>query len=178
MEKPKRPRGRPSAAAKAKYDAEVKAFEEACSNAFVEAKLKQPHQKRRTHLKPDDDTLQTIFEFAKLDCPQREIAAVLHVSEYQLVQFMKEFPQAREAWEDGKEFHKIILRADQVELSKKNAVMGIFRGKNKLGQKDVSESTINVNTSVSEMTQEQLMEIAFGSGAAPKAAKPHQKTKH
>lgn len=178
MEKPKRPRGRPTAASKAKYEAELKAFDEARSNAFVEAKLQAPFAKRKTHLKPDDETLQTIFEFAKLDCPQREIAAVLHVSEYQLVQFMKDHPQAREAWEDGREFHKIILRADQVELSKKNAVMGIFRGKNKLGQKDVSETNVNVNTSVSEMTQEQLMEIAFGSGAAPKTAKPHQKTKH
>ena len=177
MEKPKRPRGRPTAESKAKYDAEMKAYEEHCSNAFVEAKLSEPHQKRKSGLKPDEDTLRTIFEFAKLDCPQREIAAVLHVSESTLITFMKNYPQAREAWEDGKEFHKIILRADQIELSKKNAVMGIFRGKNKLGQKDVSESNVNINTTVSEMSQDQLMEIAFG-GAGNADKRPHQKTKH
>ena len=61
-------------------------------------------------LSPNEKTVTLIRDLAKIQCTQREAAAVLRVHQDTFVDFMKAFPKAREAWDDGHEEGKQSLR--------------------------------------------------------------------
>lgn len=72
----------------------------------------------------------------QIHCTQAEVAAVLKVDEDTLVSFFRRVPEAREAYERGKETGKASLRRHQFKLAEKNATMAIFLGMNILDQQD------------------------------------------
>lgn len=171
---PPRRRGRPTkeeaAAREAAAQAATKKVDE--ENAFLDEKLSQPIKRRKTKLQPDDETLRTISELAKLFCTQEEIAAVLGVTKRTLSSFLGDNPEAHDAWEDGIQHAKISLRRKQLALADRNAPAAIFLGKNYLAQKDENHTNLNITKPAAEMTEEQLLEIA---SRAEKVKEPPKK---
>ena len=168
---PPRRRGRPTKEEAAAREAAVQAA--AAKNeeetAFLDELLAAPVQPRKTILQPDDDTLRALSEIAKLFGTQDEAASILGVAKRTLTNFLNEYPQARDVWEDGLQRAKVSLRRKQFALADKNAPAAIFLGKNYLGQKDENTTNLNVKSEVAQMTEEQLMEIAARAPAAPRA---------
>lgn len=139
--------------------------------------LRQP-VRRRTLLQPDEKTLSSISELAKLFCTQEEAAAVLGVNYRTFKRFLSECEEARDAWDDGLQFAKVSLRRKQFARCDKSDTMNIFLGKNYLDQRDEKHTTTTtINTPASAMTEEQLMEIAM-SGAKPAATEGKDKKVH
>lgn len=131
---------------------------------------------RRAALQTDEETLRTISELAKLLCTQKELGAVLGVSERTLNKFLSENEVAYAAWEDGMRFGKLSLRRKQFALADKNAPAAIFLGKNLLGQKDEHHTTTTVKQEAKELSEDELIEIA--KRGAAKRADEAQPTKH
>lgn len=131
---------------------------------------------RRAALQTDEETLRTISELAKLLCTQKELGAVLGVSERTLNKFLSENEVAYAAWEDGMQFGKLSLRRKQFALADKNAPAAIFLGKNLLGQKDEHHTTTTVKQEAKELSEDELIEIA--KRGAAKRADEAQPTKH
>ena len=158
-----RPRGRPrkdaEAAPKAEENEEL---------SLVDQVLAGPVQiGRKAVLQPDDETLQKIAAFAKLNATKEEVAAVLGVSSSTFHRFLANNEVAEAAWSDGKQFYKLSLRSHQMKLAGKLAPVAIFLGKNDLGQRDDKHVTQTVNVTASEMSEEQLIEIAQRGAKAP-----------
>ncbi|MEH2517468.1 hypothetical protein V1279_003041 [Bradyrhizobium sp. AZCC 1610] len=167
---PPRRRGRPTKEEAAAREAAAKAAQEkeAEEGAFLDELLNAPVQPRKTKLQPDADTLRALSEIAKLFGTLDEAASILGVSRRTMTNFLNEYELARDAWDDGIGRAKVSLRRKQFALADKNAPAAIFLGKNYLGQKDETTSNLNVKTEVSQMTEEQLMEIAARAPAAPR----------
>lgn len=149
---PKRGRGRPRKEA---------APEPVASCDFLEERLSRPSEPtRKAELVPDEDTIRTIFELAKLFATRDEIAGVLGVSRRTLYRFLEEHEKAKDALDDGMQHAKISLRRKQLALADKNAPAAIFLGKNYLGQKDEHHTTSTTAKPAKEMNEAELMEIA------------------
>lgn len=73
-----------------------------------------------------------VEQLAAIMCTQEEIASVLGVS----VDTLKRRPGFAEASKKGRDMGKTSLRRYQFVLAKKSAAMGIFLGKQYLGQTD------------------------------------------
>lgn len=95
--------------------------------------------KGTTILKPTDDTFERIRGLARIQCTQREAAAVLGVHMNTFRTFLETHEKAAEAWCDGKEDGKASLRRNQWKMSENNPTMAIWLGKQWLGQKDRME---------------------------------------
>ncbi len=100
--------------------------------------------KGSTKLDPCEDTFKQINGLARIQCTQREAAAVLGVHADTLRAFLNSHEKAMEAWEDGAETGKASLRRHQFKMSEHNATMAIWLGKQWLGQKDVTETTTTI----------------------------------
>jgi hypothetical protein len=168
---PKRRRGRPTKEeAAARAAAQSYAAENPPEMSFLDMKLSEPaHIGRKPKLVDDEDTRTTLFELGKLFCTQEEAAAVLRVHVKTLQNFFNANEEVREIWEDGLKHAKISLRRKQLSLADKNAPAAIFLGKNYLGQKDEQTVNTNHNHTATEMTDEQLLELA-SRGAEKKRA--------
>jgi hypothetical protein len=94
---------------------------------------------RPLKLHPDEKTLATLANLAKIQCTQKEAAGVLGVSEPTFIAFLKLHSKAREAWDNGAETGRASLRRQQFKMSETNAAMAIWLGKQYLGQKDKHE---------------------------------------
>lgn len=91
----------------------------------------------------DDETLKQITGLARLQCTQKEAAAVLGVHRETFGKFLDRYPKAREAWEDGLETGKASLRRHQFKAAEAgNATMQIWLGKQWLDQTDKSYQEI------------------------------------
>jgi hypothetical protein len=157
-----RRRGRPTkeesaARAEAAQAASKKQSEE---GAFLDELLARPIGARKTKLQPDEDTLRSLAEIARLFGTQDEAAAILGVSSRTLSNFFNIYPEAREVWDDGLMHAKVSLRRKQMALADKNAPASIFLGKNYLGQKDENHTNLNVTKVAEEMSETELMELA------------------
>jgi hypothetical protein len=98
---------------------------------------------RPTILQPTEDTFKQINGLARIQCTQREAAAVLGVHRETFAKFLDTHEKAREAWEDGGETGKASLRRHQFKSAESgNATMQIWLGKQWLDQKDKSENTM------------------------------------
>lgn len=87
----------------------------------------------------DAATLRTIEGAGQIQCTLIEVAALLGSSEEPLRQFFKQWPEAADAYEKGKQNGKSSLRRQQFKLAMSNPAMAIFLGKNYLGQADRHE---------------------------------------
>lgn len=159
---PKRRRGRPTKEEAAAREAAAKAAaeKEAKETAFLDELLARPIGPRKTKLQPDEDTLRALAEIARLFGTQEEAAAILGVSPRTLTNFFNAYPDAREVWDDGLMHAKVSLRRKQMALADKNAPASIFLGKNYLGQKDENHTNLNVRKDATEMSEDELLELA------------------
>lgn len=107
-----------------------------------------------TILKPTDETFKQINGLARIQCTQKEAAAVLGVHLNTFRAFLEAHEKAIESWESGHEQGRASLRRHQYKAAEGgNATMQIWLGKQWLGQKDQSETK---TTFVSESTDEFL----------------------
>lgn len=91
---------------------------------------------RPPKLQADQGTLKNLGGLGAIQATTRECAAFLDVSEPTFIKFLSDRPEAREAYEHGKQRGLTSLRRSQFRLAEKNAAMAIFLGKNYLGQSD------------------------------------------
>lgn len=77
-----------------------------------------------------------VERLAKLQCTPREVAAFLGIRVGTFRKLLEEDPDIKRGWERGKQMGLISLRRKQMRLAGSNATMGVFLGKNYLGQKD------------------------------------------
>jgi hypothetical protein len=87
-------------------------------------------------LTPTAEILKQVDGLGRIQCTTREGAAFFRVSEPTFLKFLADDPDAKEAFEDGKGSGCVSLLRTQFELSKKNAAVCIFLGKQYLGQTD------------------------------------------
>lgn len=95
--------------------------------------------KGTTKLQPDEATLKTIGGLGRIQVTTKEGAAWFAVSEPTFLKFLADNPEARAAFDEGKQVGLTSLRRTQFRLAEKNAAMAIFLGKNYLGQTDKQE---------------------------------------
>lgn len=84
----------------------------------------------------DDATLKQISTLARMQCTQKEAAAVLGVHQETLRRFFAREEKAKTAWQDGIETGKVSLRRNQYKMSENNPTMAIWLGKQWLDQTD------------------------------------------
>lgn len=105
---------------------------------LVKPNEKSKNKGGRPHkMKDDPETLKNINLLAGVMCSQSQAGAFFNVTEKTFREFLKSRPNAREAWELGKDKGLAGLRTSQFALAQKNATMAIFLGQNYLGQKDM-----------------------------------------
>lgn len=92
-------------------------------------------------LRNDVDTINMIEELANIQCTQAEAAAVLRVSNATFSNFLNKYPEAKEAWVNGRQRGKTDLRRLQYKQSQKSVPMSIHLGKQYLGQSEKLDST-------------------------------------
>lgn len=91
---------------------------------------------RKQSLIADAKTLGIVEGLAKIQCSQKEAAAVLGTCRRTFLNFLSRHPEARDRWEFGQEGGKASLRRNQFKLSETNAAMAIWLGKQYLGQRE------------------------------------------
>lgn len=93
-------------------------------------------------LQPDDETIKQIHGLARIQCTQREAAAVLGVHVDTFSDFLRAHEKALLAWEDGRETGLASLRRNQFKTAETNPTMQIWLGKQYLDQHDKSQTDL------------------------------------
>ena len=103
-------------------------------------RYKQP---RRRKLEPTEQTFGTLRSLASRMCTQKEAAAILQVHVDTLQKFFRAYPEAREAWGEGKEIGRVQLRMLLLQQSVDNPAQARFLAKQKawLGYQDNAATT-------------------------------------
>lgn len=120
---------------------------------------------RPPSLTPDAKTLKLLRGLRKIQCTIEEAAAACGVHRKTLHEFLARYPEAREAWEAGKNEGKASLRRLQFDMAKSNPTMAIFLGKQYLGQRDKKElggpdgGAIPLSIDVTRFTDDQLEQL-------------------
>ena len=121
--------------------------------------------------KPKPIDLDSLEKLARLNCTHEEIAAWFSISRMQLYERLKK-PEYADAIERGKAKGRISVRRMQMKLLYQgNATMGIWLGKQLLGQRDNLDSRLTgadggaIKIEAVELTDEQLIAIASGGRA-------------
>ena len=98
-------------------------------------RYKQP---RRRKLEPTEQTFGTLRSLASRMCTQKEAAAILQVHVDTLQKFFRAYPEAREAWGEGKELGRAQLRMLLWQQAVDNPAQARFLAKQKtwLGYED------------------------------------------
>ena len=115
-----------------------------------------------------------LFELARIQCTQVEMAACLGVSRQTLITHLREHPELADVVERGQATGKMSLRRHMFhEAQKGNAIVQIFLSKNLLGMSDKVEHTVSdipnsLVDLVENMTDEELIN-ELGLGKAPAA---------
>lgn len=78
-----------------------------------------------------------VERLARLQCTHKEVAAFLDIRTSQFRALLANDERVKRAWERGMSMGKISLRRKQMRLASSNASMGMFLGKQYLGQRDV-----------------------------------------
>lgn len=88
-----------------------------------------------------EELLKQIEGLARIQCTQREAAAVLRVHRNTFAQFLSTHEKAQEAWENGLEQGKASLRRMQFKNAENgNATMQVWLGKQWLDQRDKTDN--------------------------------------
>ncbi len=125
---------------------------------MAEEKIDKPKRPngRPPKLVESEELLKQIEGLARIQCTQREAAAVLRVDEDTFNKFLGSNNNARTAWKMGQESGKASLRRMQFKSAENgNVTSQIWLGKQWLDQKDKAENTVNINK-FEQMTDEQL----------------------
>lgn len=131
---------------------------------------------RPRKLNADAQTIQQIKRIAGIQATREEAAALLGVHRDTFAKFLRDEPEAAEAWEDGLLVGKASLRRTQFKLAEKNAGMAIWLGKQLLGQKDQVAHQMQVEVNMTEVRNalaSKLDRLAQLRGANGMAGKPH-----
>ena len=98
-------------------------------------RYKQPRQPK---LQPTEQTFGTLRSLASRMCTQKEAAAILQVHVDTLQRFFRAYPEAREAWGEGKEIGRAQLRFLLWDQAKQDPGQARFLAKQKtwLGYRD------------------------------------------
>ena len=104
-----------------------------------------------------------IEKLSMIQCTQDEIASCLNVN----VKTLRADDKFLDLYKKGQEKGKASLRASQFRMSKTNATMAIWLGKQYLGQKDLPDN----NNGANENPNEKLNELI---GALDKHVKTHE----
>ena len=111
-------------------------------------KVKRPNG-RPPKLVESDELLKQIEGLARIQCTQREAAAVLRVDEDTYNKFLGSHEKARAAWKSGLESGKASLRRLQYKNAENgSATMQIWLGKQWLEQADQAVNTIDVGATL------------------------------
>lgn len=98
-----------------------------------------------------------IENLSMLQCTQQEIASALNVN----VKTLQTNPQFMDIYKKGLDGGKMSLRRMQFKLADKNATMGIWLGKQYLGQRDEKEiiSRVELPDDIDNLSDEQVNEL-------------------
>ena len=120
-----------------------------------EFRYKQP---RRRKLEPTEQTFGTLRSLASRMCTQKEAAAILQVHPDTLQKFFRAYPEAREAWYQGKDLGRVQLRQLLWEQAKQDPAQARFLAKQKswLGYQD-TPAPAEVDVTVQELTKEERL---------------------
>lgn len=89
-------------------------------------------------------TAEELHKLGALQCTQTEIAAWFDVSLATIEKRLAQEPKLREAYERGKAKGRISVRRHQIKLLEEgNPTMGIWLGKQLLGQRDVTAMEVS-----------------------------------
>lgn len=91
-------------------------------------------------------------------CTQKEAAAILQVHVDTLQKFFRAYPEAREAWGEGKEIGRAQLRFLLWDQAKQDPAQARFLAKQKcwLGYQD-NPGTAKIDITVQELTREECL---------------------
>lgn len=104
---------------------------------------------RPPKLVENEETLKQIEGLARIQCTQREAAAVLRVDRDTFGLFLRSNRKAQQAWDNGLESGKASLRRLQFKNAENgNPTMQIWLGKQWLEQADKNENTIDVGATL------------------------------
>ena len=97
---------------------------------------------RPSKLHPTDQILKQIEELARIQCTQREAAAVMGVCLNTFNTFLGTYKKARDVWETGRDTGLASLRRAQFKAAETNVTMQIWLGKQHLGQSDKQDTSV------------------------------------
>ena len=118
-------------------------------------RYKQP---RRRKLEPTEQTFGALRSLASRMCTQKEAAAILQVHVDTLQRFFRAYPEAREAWCQGKDLGRAQLRFLLWDQAKQDPAQARFLAKQKswLGYQD-TPAPAEVDVTVQELTKEERL---------------------
>ena len=101
-----------------------------------------------------------------IQCTLAEIAALFDCSEDTVERWCKRAygESFAEIYKKKSEKGKISLRRNQLRLSKTNATMAIWLGKQWLGQKDTMNANLTVSNPMQNLSDEELRALAKSNG--------------
>jgi hypothetical protein len=123
-----------------------------------ESNAQQPKLGRPPLIVEDEKTLTAISGLSRIQCTHKEAADVLGVSRSTFTTFLTHSKKASEAWEMGSGQGKASLRRNQFEMSKTNATMAIWLGKQYLEQVDRRELEVGNPGDFDRMSRDELRE--------------------
>jgi hypothetical protein len=103
----------------------------------------------------DEATIKRIRELGGLQCTISEVAGVLQCHEETVRAFFQRHEKAARAFHEGRENGKASLRRMQFVQAKRSAAMGIWLGKNYLGQRDSDPGSIDRGSLSDEIGNEE-----------------------
>jgi hypothetical protein len=89
----------------------------------------------------DDRLMRQVQALGEMQCTINEAAGALGVSHVTLLAFFSRHPEARDAFQTGREYGKASVRRAQYKMALEVPQMSIWWGKQNLGQSDKVEST-------------------------------------
>ena len=128
--------------------------------------------------KPVAIDIEQVKGLASIQCTLEEIAALMKLKKRQFIDRMNASPELREAIEDGRANGRASIRRAQVRLLEAgNATMGVWLGKQYLGQRDQIGLTggdggpVKLAVDPFDALTSELSRIAGRSGAQPDTPK-------
>lgn len=110
--------------------------------------------KRKTKLEPTDETFSQITALAQIQCTQKEAAAVMGVAHSTFEYFLAEYPEAREAWRDGKQTGRASLRRLLWKQAQTDPSQARFLAKDRRWLQ-MEDKSLEVNVTVSPLSMEE-----------------------
>jgi len=145
-------------------------------NNDTQQKNRGGRPKGSTKLKPNDEMFKQINGLGRIQCTQREAAAVLGVEERTFHSFLQLHQKARQAWEDGRDQGRASLRRMQYKSAESgNVTMQIWLGKQLLAQADkVEQKSYHTVVDADDLSDDELAYIIRNGGQQTRASQGGQ----